>query len=86
MREDSSRGFDDVLEAFEAVAQNLDTMLARNAADGNDPEVVARIEADGNDPEVVARIERAKAISLRATEVVRQHVDQSPIDRIQMTG
>jgi hypothetical protein len=73
MREDSSRGFDDVLEAFEAVAQNLDTMLARNAADGNDPEVVARIE-------------RAKAISLRATEVVRQHVDQSPIDRFQMTG
>ena len=74
MREDSSKGsYRDVLETFEAVAQHLDNMLTRNAANGNDPEVAARIE-------------KAKAIAVRGSEIVREHVDQPPSDRIQMTG
>ena len=69
VREESSKGsLRDVLETFEAVAQNLD-----NAADGNDPEIAARIE-------------KAKAIALRGSEIVREHVDQLSSESIQMAG
>ena len=64
MRDDSSEGdFDNVQEAFEALAQNLDNMLALNAADGADPEVAERLE-------------KARALALRGSAKLRDVLDR----------
>jgi len=64
VRDDSSEGdFDNVQEAFEALAQNLDNMLALNAADGADPEVAERLE-------------KARALALRGSAKLRDVLDR----------
>ena len=70
MRDDSSdEDLRYVLELFEALAEHFDQTLVLNAADGADPEIAARLGT-------------AKALALRGSVTVREHLDQySPMER-----
>ena len=70
MRENSSKeGFRGVLDAFEALAQNLDALHAVE-------------DANGSNPKVIARIRKAKALASRGSAVCRQHMDDLPDQRV----
>jgi hypothetical protein len=71
---DSSNGsFRDVTESFDALAQNLDNLLALNAADGADPEIAARLE-------------KAKALALRGSLRSREDLGQTAEDQTKRFG
>ena len=63
MRDDSSdEDLRYVLELFEALAEHFDQTLTLNAADGADPEIAARLGT-------------ARALAVRGSAKVREHLD-----------